>query len=31
MNSKFDKFQKGIGWLGISLDDEGEFDNEDDP
>jgi len=31
MNSKFGKFQKGVGWLGISLDDEDEFDNEDDP
>ena len=31
MNSKFGKFQKGVGWLGISLDDEDVFDNEDDP
>ena len=30
INNKFGKFKKGVGWIGISLDDDNECDNEDD-
>ena len=30
INNKFGKFKKGVGWIGISLDDDDDVDNEDD-